>query len=146
MSISPVQSANATPVKHNNFKKAAVALGTVAAGATIIGIGAKKGKFAVSEDSGAISKALNPKLQKLGDFINQKADAAKTKVSEKIVNSKAYNKASETVNNVKTKVQEFSLKDLFAKKAETVAENAEVVAEQAQAAAEKVETVVTDIA
>ena len=75
-------------------KKVAKAIaGTVATAAIVtagLALGAKNGKFAVTEESSAVAKKILPYLDKAGQVINKFASETATK----IVNSKTYQAAA----------------------------------------------------
>ena len=65
-------------------KVAKAVLGTVATAAVVtagLALGAKNGKFAVTEESSAVAKKILPHLDKAGQAINQFLGNAKTKVT-----------------------------------------------------------------
>ncbi len=75
---------NNTQVHKPQRKVAKAVVGTVATAAIVtagLALGAKSGKFAVTEESSAVAKKILPHLDKAGQAINQFLGNAKTKVT-----------------------------------------------------------------
>lgn len=90
MNINPVDN---TQVHKPQRKVAKAVVGTVATAALVtagLALGAKNGKFAVTEESSAVAKKVLPYLDKAGQIINKFVSETATKV----VNSKAYQTAA----------------------------------------------------
>lgn len=86
MAINGVDNTQAYKPQRKVAKAVAGTIATAALVTTGLALGAKKGKFAVTEESSAVAKKLLPYLDNAGQAINQFVANAKTK----IVGSNAY--------------------------------------------------------
>ena len=86
MAINGVDNTQAYKPQRKVAKAVAGTIATAALVTTGLALGAKNGKFAVSEESSAVAKKILPYLDKAGQAINGFVAAAASKIS----NSKAY--------------------------------------------------------
>ena len=127
MSIQPVQSTQTYNPAKKAVKTIAKATIATAAVATTLALGAKKGKFTVTESTNKYAAKVMPYLEEAGNFINSKASKVTQKVAtlgikQKVSDTKAYKTAKKVADRISGEVKKYDIKGKVIQKLNAVKE------------------------